>query len=82
MKRVYLVDDVELVRRRPVDMLSEIEGAEIARQTERPEEAAAGAGVLSHRGLPCCRRTIAGVSVCMCNVGIGQTLLVEGRPGA
>jgi DNA-binding NarL/FixJ family response regulator len=39
MKRVYLVDDSELVRRRPMDMLSQIEDVEIVGQTGNPEKA-------------------------------------------
>jgi DNA-binding NarL/FixJ family response regulator len=39
MKRVYLVDDSEPVRRRLVDMLSEIEDVEIVGQTGKPEKA-------------------------------------------
>jgi two-component system response regulator DevR len=41
MKRVYLVDDSELVRRRLVDMLSDIEDVEIVGQSGDPEEAEA-----------------------------------------
>jgi DNA-binding NarL/FixJ family response regulator len=41
MKRVYLVDDSDLVRRRLVDMLSELEDVEIVGQTGDPEEAQA-----------------------------------------
>jgi two-component system response regulator DevR len=41
MKRVYLVDDSELVRRRLVDMLTDIEDVEIIGQTGDPEEAEA-----------------------------------------
>jgi DNA-binding NarL/FixJ family response regulator len=63
VKRVYLVDDSELVRRRFVDMLSEIEDVEIVGQTGSAEQAGAEIRRLSR-------------------VGIGQTLLVEGRPGA
>ena len=36
---MYLVDDSELVPRRPVDMLSEIEVAEIVGQAGKPEKA-------------------------------------------
>jgi len=36
---VYLVNDSEPVRRRPVDMLSEIEDVEIVGQTGNPEKA-------------------------------------------
>jgi DNA-binding NarL/FixJ family response regulator len=36
---VYLVDDSELVRRRPMDMLSQIEDVEIVGQTGNPEKA-------------------------------------------
>jgi DNA-binding NarL/FixJ family response regulator len=39
MKRVYLVDDSELVRKRLVDMLTDIENVEIVGQTGDPEEA-------------------------------------------
>jgi len=41
MMRVYLVDDSDLVRRRLVDMLSEIEDVEIVGQTGNPEKAEA-----------------------------------------
>jgi two-component system response regulator DevR len=41
VKRVYLVDDAELVRKRLVDMLTEIEDVEIIGQTGDPEEAEA-----------------------------------------
>jgi len=41
VKRVYLVDDSELVRRRFVDMLSEIEDVEIVGQTGSAEQAEA-----------------------------------------
>jgi DNA-binding NarL/FixJ family response regulator len=41
MKRVYLVDDSELVRRRLVDMLSELEDVDIVGQTGDPNEAEA-----------------------------------------
>jgi two-component system response regulator DevR len=41
VKRVYLVDDSELVRKRLVDMLTEIEDVEIIGQTGDPEEAEA-----------------------------------------
>ena len=36
---MYLVNDSEPVRRRPVDMLSEIEDVEIVGQTGNPEKA-------------------------------------------
>jgi hypothetical protein len=64
---VYVVDDSELVPRRPVDMLSGIEDVEIVGQTGNPEEAEAEI------------RSSVSLHV---DVGIGQTLLVEGRPGA
>jgi DNA-binding NarL/FixJ family response regulator len=41
VKRVYLVDDSELVRRRLVDLLTEIEDVEIVGRTGDPEEAEA-----------------------------------------
>ena len=57
------MDDSELVRRRPADMLSEIEEVEIVGRAGNSGKTEAEIRRLSR-------------------VGIGQTLLVEGRPGA